>query len=196
MREARDGHVSPQDTPDAVSYLIHLPSFSWQYLGRNVRPLMEALCWVLGIMTAGLHDAAPGLHPLNGWGNPDAPVDVDLTREGPTKSAQVRARDHEIAVARQQPASRSEDKVVVGVVMEKRSNHSPHRLFQSIVEGVDRRSFCVVVFAQPTRGYPAAARAIFDAADEVVAMPWHPKVEGLPNVAASRKAVAGAKVWP
>ena len=37
----------------------YMPSFSWQYMGRNMRPLMETLCWILAAMTATLHEAPP-----------------------------------------------------------------------------------------------------------------------------------------
>lgn len=86
-------------------------------------------------------------------------------------------------------------RIVVGVVMERYSNHSPHRLLQPVLEGMDRSRFRLVVFAHATvtHDYPAAGQAILQDADEVVTMPWHPFVEGLPDTFGERKVIAEAK---
>lgn len=68
VKEVRARHQPFQNLLSPARHLVYMPSFSWQYLGRNMRPLMEALCWILAAMAAGLHDASPALHPDKGWG--------------------------------------------------------------------------------------------------------------------------------
>lgn len=174
--------------------LAYMPSFSWQYIGRNMRPLMEALCWILAAMTAGLHDVgSKRLHPWTGWNS-----SVSATQEGDGSRNVVERVDatHEVLTNTELRAREGEgqERITIGVVMERRDNHSPHRLIQGVVEGIDRSTFHVVVFVrEDVSKYPPAGKAIVEAADTVLVLPWHPFVKGLPEPFAERKVVTMAQ---
>lgn len=134
-------HIKTSDTPlrnvpSPGRDLVNIPSFSWQYLGHNMRPLMEGLCWILVAMTAGLQ-ATTGLHPQNGWDKKSEAVVVaggmDQDREQISATCKKSGRD---------------ERIVVGVVMERRGNHSPHRLVQGVLESMDRSKFRLVAFSR------------------------------------------------
>lgn len=179
--------------------LAYMPSFSWQYIGRNMRPLMEALCWVLAAMTVGLHDVgSKSLHPWTGWNSR-----FSATQEGDGSTNMVERVDATqqkeqgaVVINRElQAREEGQERITVGVVMERRDNHSPHRLIQGIVEGIDRLKFRVVVFVrEDVSKYPPAGKAIVAAADEVLILPWHPFVKGLPKPFAERAIVTMAQV--
>lgn len=197
LRLVHEIQQSQPPFPDVVNPgrdLAYMPSFSWQYMGRNMRPLMQALCWVLAAMTPRLHEATPWLHPRTGW---DCPPGSEVHDDG-------NSAGNERGVAEQgQPQERpttskteSNGKTIIsiGLVMERRDNHSPHRLIQGVVEGIDRSRFRVVVFARNyPDAYPAAGRAVLEAADEVFILPWHPFAAGIPDPFAERKIVAVAQ---
>lgn len=169
--------------------LAYMPSFSWQYIGRNMRPLMETLCWVLAAMTAGLHDVgSERLHPWTGWNS-----SVSATQKGNGSRNVVERMDatHRELWTREKGC---QERITIGVVMERRDNHSPHRLIQGVVEGIDRSKFRVVVFVRKDISkYPPAGKAILEAADKVLVLPWHPFVKGLPEPFAERKIVTMAQ---
>lgn len=182
-----------RNVPSPGRDLGYIPSFSWQYMGRNMRPLMEALCWVLAAMSAGLHDVAPNLHPHIGWDASSQPVG----HEGHTRpkgKEQVFEQGYP-RIKSTSPRTANNVKIVIGVVMERQDNHSPHRLIQGVVEGIDRSRFRVVAFARDgPQSYPAAGQAVLHSADEVLILPWHPFVKGMPDPFAEQKVVAAAQV--
>lgn len=165
-----------------------------------MRPLMEALCWVLATMSAGLQDAVFGLDPQRGW--------LRSTRDGGIETASI-SPPETLDEMTSEPlrASRpgaspgagliqeiiSRPRIVVGVVMEKRGNHSPHRLLQGVLERMDRSKFRIVAFAHPVADYPPAAKAILHAVEEVLELPWHPFVHGIPDTLAAREKLAKTK---
>ena len=170
----------------------YMPSFSWQYMGRNMRPLMETLCWILAAMTATLHEAPPTLHPDVGWDNTpvmDAHQNRQRTEEGGGSERQR-------ATTKPVTSGRGVDgRINVGVVLERRTNHSPHRLIQGVLEGMDRSKFRLVAFAHDHEiDYPPAGEAVLEAAEEVFVLPWHPFVSGMPDPFAERKIIIMAQV--
>lgn len=192
-----------RNVPNPGRDLGYIPSFSWQYVGRNMRPLMESLCWILAAMTAGLHDATPALHPHRGWNGSPRQVQAPRRAHEPAMGHKE-ATSHTSSVTMKPSPSTSGHghdgdvkKITVGVVMERRSNHSPHRLIQGVLEGLDRSRFRVVVFAHGADSddtYPPAGTAIMEAADEVLIMPWHRFVTGMSDPFVERQVVAKEKV--
>lgn len=147
-----------------------------------MRPLMEGLCWILAAMTAGIHDAVTGLHPQNGW---------DINPSGTVADSQEVERE----VAATRAKSRGDKRIVVGVVMERRGNTSPHRLIQGVLDGMDRSKFRLVAFSRDyVADYPDAGQAVLQAAEEVVVLRWHPFVTGLADPFSDRRTIAMAKV--
>lgn len=176
--------------------LGYIPSFSWQYMGRNMRPLMESLCWILAAMTAGLHDATPALHPRRGWGGTPFRLQAHLAHEPITKHRGVTS-DTSVETKSSTRGYHGVNKITVGVVMERRTNHSPHRLIQGVIEGLDRSRFRFVVFAHDLGSgdtYPPAGTAIMEAADNILIMRWHHLVSGMSDPFVEREVVAKAKV--
>lgn len=135
-------------------------------------------------MTAGLHEAAAGLDPRLGWGN-------HLSGEVADQTDQDRSQLTENKVTVSRTRSGRDGRIVVGVVMERRGNHSPHRLIQGVLEGMDRSKFRLVVFSRDyVADYPAAGQAVLQAAEEVVIFQWHPFVTGLADPFTDRRLVA------
>lgn len=173
----------------------YMPSFSWQYMGRNMRPLMETLCWTLAAMTVTLHEAPPTLHPGAGWDNrPVSKAHEDRQRAAEEdKGGSERKRAKAIPVASEKAVVGG--RITIGVVLERRTNHSPHRLIQSVLEGMDRSRFRLVAFAHEHMvEYPPAGEAVLEAAEEVFVLPWHPFVSGMPDPFAERKIIIMAQV--
>eukprot|EP00903_Cladosiphon_okamuranus_P020162 g18511.t1 len=168
--------------------LVFLPNFSWQYMGYNMRPVMEGLCWILAAMTAGLHDATTGLHPLHGWDKepPEAVVVAD----------DMIVQEHEpIPATREERSEEGDGRIVVGVVMERLGNHSPHRLVQGVLESMDRSEFRLVAFSRDYfEDYPDGGKAVLQAVEEVVVLEWHPFATGLSDPFSDRRLIAEAKV--
>lgn len=165
-------------------------------MGRNMRPLMESLCWILAAMTVGLHDATPALHPRRGWRSSPLRVQAHRAPE-PTTGHRGVTSD---TIVETKSSTRGHDgvnKITVGVVMERRTNHSPHRLIQGVIEGLDRSRFRVVVFAHDLGSgdtYPPAGTAVMEAADDILIMRWHRLVAGMSDPFVEREVVAKAKV--
>ena len=186
-------YINASDTPhpnvpSPGRDLMYVPNFSWQYLGYNLRPLMEGLCWILAAMTAGLHEALTDLHPQNGWaGNPpEAVVAADGVNHGHQQGSANRKRSGEEA---------ADERIVVGVVMERLGNHSPHRLVQGVLESMDRSKFRIVAFSRDYfTDYPDAGQAILRAVEEVVVLEWHEFATGLSDPFADRRLIATVKV--
>lgn len=176
----------------------YMPSFSWQYMGRNMRPLMETLCWTLAAMTITLHEAPPTLHPGAGWKN-TAVADAHKGRQR-AKEEEEEKGGSEIKRAETKPVASGRGvggRISVGVVLERRTNHSPHRLIQGVLEGMDRSRFRLVAFAHDHEvGYPPAGEAVLEAAEEVFVLPWHPFVSGMPDPFAERKLIIMEQVCP
>lgn len=172
----------------------YMPSFSWQYMGRNMRPLMETLCWTLAAMTVTLHEAPPTLRPGAGWeitpltGAPKGKQHAEEEKE--RRSEQKRAKPKPVA-----SGMGVGGRISVGVVLERRTNHSPHRLIQGVLEGMDRSRFRLVAFAHDHElDYPPAGEAVLEAAEEVFVLPWHPFVSGMPDPFAERSIIIMAQV--
>ncbi|CAN0021785.1 unnamed protein product, partial [Ectocarpus sp. 12 AP-2014] len=152
--------------PNPGQDLIHIPSFSWQYLGRNMRALMERLCWILAAMTVGLHEAIARLQPRN------AATATDHPTPPPSKATR-------------------DVRITVGFMMERWGNRSPHRLIQGVLERMDRSRFRLVVFSRDYTGYYCEdGKALLEAAEEVKTFPWHPFAEGLTDPFADRGVIA------
>lgn len=186
-------HIQTSDTPlrnvaNPGRDLIHIPSFSWQYLGRNVRPLMESLCWILAAMTAGLHEAIARLQPRNAWDN-----SISSVRQG-TTGAFGEGQQPQISLTPPPSATTRDVRITVGFVMERWGNRSPHRLIQGVLEGMDRSRFRLVVFSRDYTGYDCeAGKALLEAAEEVKIFPWHPFAEGLADPFADRGVIASVQ---
>lgn len=172
----------------------YMPSFSWQYMGRNMRPLMETLCWTLAAMTVTLHEAPPTLHPGAGWDNmavAGAHKDRQRAEEGEEGGSEIKQAETKPVAS----GKGVDGRISVGVVLERRTNHSPHRLIQGVLEGMDRSRFRLVAFAHDHEvGYPPAAEAVLEAAEEVFVLPWHPFVSGMPDPFAERKIIIREQV--
>ncbi|CAM9109444.1 unnamed protein product, partial [Discosporangium mesarthrocarpum] len=171
LPERVPGYLNRSQASSPGKDLIFMPSFSWQYLGYNMRPLMEALCKVLAAIAPGIHEAVPTLHPVGGW--------TMLTGKG--------GDANKICGLKQ-------GRISVGVLMERDTNHSPHTLIQRVFEDLSRLRFCLVVFAHENAHYPPAGNAILEAADEVVILPWHPLVSGAPDTLKERELIAAVKL--
>lgn len=143
-------------------------------------------------MTAGLHEAAAGLDPRFGWGKHPYGGVAGQTDQDSSQLAEMK-----VTASRKRPGR--DGRIVVGVVMERRGNHSPHRLIQGVLEGMDRSKFRLVVFSRDyVADYPAAGQAVLQAAEEVVIFQWYPFVTGLADPFADRRLVAMAQariVW-
>lgn len=179
------------NVPSPGRDLMYLPNFSWQYMGYNMRPVMEGLCWILAAMTAGLHEATTGLHPLHGWDK--NPSEAVVVADGMT------VQEHEQMYATREERSEEEEegdeRIVVGVVMERLGNHSPHRLVQGVLESMDRSKFRLVAFSRDYfADYPDAGQAVLRAVEEVVVLEWHPFAAGLSEPFSDRRLIAKAKV--
>ncbi|CAM9294812.1 unnamed protein product, partial [Scytosiphon promiscuus] len=165
--------------------LAYIPSYSWAYLGYSMRFLMESMCWILAAITAGLHEAAGGLQPQAGWASEDQ--EGLETEKGPFEGEGPPQR---FANRRLPPTARHR-RIVLGVVMERHGNQSPHRLIQGVLEGLDRAKFRLVMF---TRDYVAeysdAGQALLKLADEVLVLSWHPFAKGLADPFADRGVIA------
>jgi len=168
---------------------MNLPNASWQYMGYSMRPVMEGLCWILAAMTAGLHEATPGLHPMHGWSKDPSEAAVAVADD-------MMAQDHElISAAGEERSKEGDERIVVGVVMERLGNHSPHRLVQGILESMDRSKFRLVAFSRRDYAdYPDGGQAVLRAVEEVVALKWHLFAAGLPEPFSDRILIAKAKV--
>lgn len=170
------------NVPSPGRDLVYMPNFSWQYLGHSMRPLMEGLCWILAKMTAGLHEAATGLHPQNGW------------KENPPEAV---AADDMVNGGARNRSGGGDGRIVVGVVMDGLENHSPHRLIQGVLESMDRSKFRLVAFTRDYfADYPAAGQGVLRAVEEVMVLEWHPFAKGLSDPFADRRLIAKAKVRP
>lgn len=185
-------YINASDTPhlnvpSPGRDLMYGPNFSWQYLGYNLRPLMEGLCWILAAVTAGLHEATTGLHPQNGWA--ENLSEVVVVADGMDQDRQ------QISASRKRRGGADDERIVVGVVMERLGNHSPHRLVQGVLECMDRSKFRLVAFSRDYfRDYPDAGQAVLRAAEEVVVLEWHKFAAGLSDPFADRRLIAAAKV--
>ncbi|CAM9425748.1 unnamed protein product [Choristocarpus tenellus] len=164
--------VSKDEVPAPGKDLIFIPSFSWPYLGFNMRPLMESMCSVLVAMAPGIHGEASGLHPVHGWREPSG-----VTEE----------RDHETHQG-------YSEYITIGVVMERSSNSSPHNLLYAVLKGLSQSKFQLIAFAHEKTDYPPAGVEILEAADRVITMPWHPLANGIPDTWREREVIAAAKV--
>jgi len=138
-------------------------------------------------MTAGLHDAVTGLHPQSGWDKNHSGTATDRmhsdTQEMETEAAVTRAR------------SGRDERMTVGIVMERRGNTSPHLLLHGVLDGLDRSKFRLVAFSRDyVADYPDAGQAVLQAAEEVVVLRWHPFVTGLADPFSDRRTIAKAKV--
>lgn len=186
-------HIQTSDTPlrnvsNPGGDLIHIPSFSWQYLGRNMRPLMESLCWILAAMTVGLHEAIARLQPRNAWDN-----SISSGRQRTTGAFGEGEQPH-ISLTPPPSIATRDVRITVGFVMERWGNRSPHRLIQGVLEGMDRSRFRLVVFSRDYTGYYCeAGKALLEAAEEVNIFPWHPFAEGLTDPCADRGVIASVQ---
>lgn len=186
MRDIQKSVTPYGNVPNPGRDLVYIPSFSWSYLGRSMRPLMEGLCWIFAAMTAGLHEAAAGLDPRHGWSNH---LSVGVADEMGQDNQRIKMN-----VTSSRARSARDDRIVVGVVMERRGNNSPHRLIQGVLEGMDRSKFRLVVFSRDyVADYPAAGQAVLQAAEEVVVFEWHRFVTGLADPFADRNLIAMAQ---
>lgn len=186
MHDIQTSGTPYRNVPSPGRDLVYIPSFSWPYLGQNMRPLMEGLCWIFAAMTVGLHKAAAGLDPRYGWNNHPSGGVADETSQH-SKRTETNATASHTRPGR-------DGRIVVGIVMERRGNHSPHRLIQGVLEGMDRSKFRLVVFSRDyVADYPAAGQAILQAAEEVVIFEWHPFVTGLADPFADRRLVEQAQ---
>lgn len=174
----------------------YMPSFSWQYMGRNMRPLMETLCWTLAAMTVTLHEAPPTLHPGVGWD--EIPMSDALEARQRAK-AELLGEEK----GRKRPETKpvtsgrrgTDERINVGVVLERRTNHSPHRLIQGVLEGMDRSRFRLVAFAHDHEvDLPPAGQAVLEAVEEVYVLPWDLFVSGMPDPFAEREIIVMAQV--
>lgn len=171
-----------RNVPNPGRDLVNIPSFSWQLLGHNMRPVMEGLCWIPAAITAGLHGATIGLHPQNGW---DEKPSEAVVADGKDRDFQ------QISASSERPWR--DARIVVGVVMERRGNPCPHLLVQGVLESMDRSKFYLVAFLRDyLADYPDAGQAVLR--DEVVVLEWHPFAKGLADPFADRRAIARAKV--
>lgn len=184
--------------------IVYIPSFSWQYMGRGMRPLMEALCWVLAAMTAGLHEVAPALHPSAGWDfEPRSSFGEEKHLHGgrrlSTDLSFVEEEDgskklNSTLTRKACTTAGTQEKIAVGVIMERRDNHSPHRLIHGVLKGLDRSRFRVLAFVRDYIGeYPLAGRAVIQSADEVVVLPWHTFATGTSDPFREREVIAASQ---
>eukprot|EP00752_Nemacystus_decipiens_P002918 g2715.t1 len=101
----------------------------------------------------------------------------------------------QIFATRKRSEGGGDDRIVVGVVMERLGNHSPHRLVQGVLESMDRSKFHLVAFSRDyATDYPDAGQAILRAVEEVVLLEWHKFATGLSDPFADRRLIAKAKV--
>ncbi|CAM9178949.1 unnamed protein product [Ectocarpus sp. 13 AM-2016] len=120
-------HIQTSDTPlrnapNPEQDLIHVPSFCWQYLGRNMRALTESLCWIFAAMTVGLHEAIARLQPRNAWDN-----SISSGRQG-TRGASGEGQQPQITLTPLLSIATRDVRITVEFVMERWGNRSPHRL--------------------------------------------------------------------
>lgn len=153
-----------------------------------MRPLMEGLCWILAAMTAGLHEATARLHSQNGWDHDASEGSGTETRLGEGERPQER-----LAVPR--TPTGGDKAIVLGVVMERHGNQSPHRLIQGVLEGLDRARFRLVVFTRDyLTSYSDAGQALLELADQVIILAWHPFAKGLADTFADRGVISSVQV--
>lgn len=173
----------------------YMPSFSWQYMGRNMRPLMETLCWTLAAMTVTLHEAPPTLHPGVGWDKRPMPDAHEARQRTPEEEEEGSGRRRPQTKPGTGGRGEGNGRTTVGVVLERRTNHSPHRLIQGVLEGMDRSRFRLVAFAHDHEvDLPPAGQAVLEAVEEVYILPWDPFVSGMPDPFAERKIIVMAQV--
>ncbi|CAM9501453.1 unnamed protein product [Ectocarpus sp. 6 AP-2014] len=125
-------HIQAPDTPlrnvpNPGQDLRHIPNFSWQYLGRNMRPLMESLCWILAAMAVGLHEAIARLQPRNAWDN-----STSSGRQG-TRGAFGEGEQPQTSLTPPPSIATRDVRITVGFVVERWGNRSPHRLIQGVL---------------------------------------------------------------
>lgn len=133
-------------------------------------------------MTTGIQNAVTGLHPQSGW---------DINPSGTAADSHEAEKDAAATRAR----SGRDGRIVVGIVMERRGNTSPHRLIQGVLDCMDRSKFRLVAFSRDyVADYQAAGQAVLQAAEEVVVLRWHPFVTGLADPFSDRRTIAMAKV--